>query len=184
MVLPLRSSAGIPAARPGAVIRRYPGGDSRFPDMRHCPGAGMFLHAICRAPTAGRSEPWRTHAAARTSIRILPACQPVLALGRAGTKRSGDAIPGGHCLTSATQAAGSHMASEHLPRTGAPGATPSLTPREPTAFPHRYPCVAGEGAQPGAGGRSRPAAGCVRSHGAFTAVCRPRGRRPALRTGC
>src|SRR5487761_258262 len=148
MVLPLRSSAGIPAARPATAIRRCPDGDSRFPDMRHCPGAGMFLHAICHAPTAGRSEPWLTHAATRISFRILPACQAVLALGRAGTKRSGDAIPGGHCLTTATRATRSHMADEHPPRTGAPGATPTLTPREPTAFPHRYPCVAGEGDQP------------------------------------
>src|SRR5258708_36158709 len=92
----------------------------------------------------------------RVSFRILPACQPILALGRAGTKRSGDAIPGGHCLSTATRAARSHMADEHLPRTGAPGASLSLTPSEPTAFPHRYPCVAGRRRPAGRGGTPCP----------------------------
>src|SRR6201992_1239469 len=56
--------------------------------------------------------------------------------------QSADAKPGGHCLTTATAVAWSQMADEHLPHNGVPGTSPSLTPREPTAFPHWYPCVA------------------------------------------
>src|SRR6201995_5540244 len=64
---------------------------------------------------------------------------PVIGLERT---QSADAKPGGHCLTLATVPAGSQMADEHPSHNGAPGATPSLTPREPTAFPHCYPWVA------------------------------------------
>ena len=75
------------------------------------------------------------------------------------------------------------MADEHLPRIGAPGATPSLTPREPTAFPHwfrvsrkRTTSLHGMDIASGAEG--------TRSEDVVTTVCRLLELSLALRIGC
>ena len=176
-----RSYGRLAGRRDLAVLRR------RFALSLICVIAlalGMFLHEMCCAPAAERNKPGansRGHPREFPDPARLPT-RPPPETGRE-RKDLSDALPGGHCLTTAAEAARSHVADEHPPRIGAPGATPSLTPREPTAFPHRYPCVAKRGRPACTGWISCPAADGARSRGVFTAVCRLREPSLALRTG-